>query len=137
GLQSFDGEILHSTQYKNGKKFKDKSVLVVGSGNSGMEISFDLANSAAKTSIVVRSPIHVIPRSMASMGLTLLKYLSLDWVDSLLIIMSKIVYGDLRKYGIERPKEGPFAMKDKYGKYPVIDVGTYRKIKTGEIQVGR
>ncbi|XP_073157823.1 probable indole-3-pyruvate monooxygenase YUCCA10 [Henckelia pumila] len=135
GLQSFNGKVLHSTQYKNGEKFEGKSVLVVGSGNSGMEISLDLANSAAKTSIVVRSPIHVLSRSMINMGLVLLKYLSLDWVDSLLVIMSKIVYGDLYKYGIQRPIEGPFAMKDKYGKYPVIDVGTYQKIKSQEIQV--
>ncbi|XP_073286964.1 probable indole-3-pyruvate monooxygenase YUCCA10 [Primulina huaijiensis] len=135
GLLSFTGEILHSTQYKTGEKFKDKSVLVVGSGNSGMEISLDLANYGADTSVVVRSPIHVLSRSMTSLGLVLLKYLSLDWVDSLLVLMSKIVYGDLCKYGIERPKEGPFAMKDKYGRYPVVDVGTYQKIKSRQIQV--
>ncbi|KZV32375.1 hypothetical protein F511_03658 [Dorcoceras hygrometricum] len=135
GLQSFDGEILHSTQYKNGKKFKDKSVLVVGSGNSGMEISFDLANSAAKTSIVVRSPIHILSRTITHVGLVLMKYLSLNKIDSILIMMSKLVYGDLSKFGIQRPKEGPFVMKDKYGKYPVIDLGTCRKIKQGEIQV--
>lgn len=135
GLQSFTGEILHSTQYKTGEKFKYKSVLVVGSGNSGMEISLDLANYGADTSVVVRSPIHVLSRSMIHLGLVLLKYTSLYWVDSLLVLMSKIVYGDLCKYGMERPKEGPFAMKDKYGKYPVVDVGTYQNIKSRHIQV--
>ncbi|XP_075498896.1 putative indole-3-pyruvate monooxygenase YUCCA10 [Primulina tabacum] len=135
GLRSFNGEVLHSTQYKNGKKFKDKSVLVVGSGNSGMEISLDLANSGATTSIVVRSPIHILSRTMTHVGLVLLKYLSLNRIDSILTVMSKLVYGDLSKFGIQRPKEGPFVMKNKYGKYPVIDVGTCRKIKQGEIQV--
>ncbi|XP_073156325.1 probable indole-3-pyruvate monooxygenase YUCCA10 [Henckelia pumila] len=136
GLQSFDGEILHSTQYKNGESFKDKSVLVVGSGNSGMEISLDLANYGAKTSIVVRSPIHILSKWMMRMvGPLMFKYLSLDWIDYMMVIMSKIVYGDLSKYGIQRPKEGPFATKIKYGKYPIIDVGTYRKIKSREIQV--
>lgn len=57
GLESFKGKVLHSTGYKNGKGFKDEHVLVVGSGNSGMEIALDLANFGAKPSIIVRSPV--------------------------------------------------------------------------------
>ncbi|KAL0389582.1 UNVERIFIED_CONTAM: putative indole-3-pyruvate monooxygenase YUCCA10 [Sesamum calycinum] len=107
GLESFGGEILHSTEYKNGEKFKGKRVLVVGSGNSGMEIALDLANSGAKTSIVVRSPIHILSRGMMDAAMKLLK-----------------------------PEEGPFTVKLKYGKFPVIDVvGTFNKIKSGEIEV--
>lgn len=57
GLDTFGGEALHSTRYRSGKEFNNKNVLVVGSGNSGMEIAFDLANHGAKTSILVRSPV--------------------------------------------------------------------------------
>lgn len=57
GLNTFLGEILHSTKFKNGKAYHGKRVLVVGSGNSGMEIALDLANHGAKTSIVIRSPV--------------------------------------------------------------------------------
>ena len=57
GLGSFNGKVIHSTGFKSGTKFKDEHVLVVGSGNSGMEIALDLANHGAKTSIVVRSPV--------------------------------------------------------------------------------
>ncbi|KAK4482217.1 hypothetical protein RD792_009359 [Penstemon davidsonii] len=136
GLDSFTGKVLHSTKYKNGEEFKDKNVLVVGSGNSGMEIALDLANYGANASILVRSPIHILSRTMTYMALVLLKYLAVNWVDSMVTIMSKVVFGDLTKYGIQRPKEeGPFTMKIKYGKYPVIDVGTLHKIKSGEIQV--
>ncbi|KAK1300176.1 putative indole-3-pyruvate monooxygenase YUCCA10 [Acorus calamus] len=42
---------------------------------------------------------------------------------------------DLSKYGIHRPKEGPFFLKVTTGRSPVIDVGTVSKIKSGEIQV--
>lgn len=65
----------------------------------------------------------------------LLKYLSLSTVEKLVVIVSKIVYGDLSKYGIPFPNEGPFTMKSKYGKFPIIDLGTVSKIKSGEIQV--
>lgn len=59
GLESFNGKVMHSTGYKNGREFKDEHVLVVGSGNSGMEISLDLANFGAKPSIIVRSPVII------------------------------------------------------------------------------
>ncbi|CAK7348235.1 unnamed protein product [Dovyalis caffra] len=135
GLNSFTGEVLHSTNFKNGKTYSDKNVLVVGSGNSGMEIALDLANHGARTSIVIRSPIHILSREMVYLGLNMLKYFSCGLVDKLMVLLSKLVYGDLTKYGINRPTEGPFFMKVAYGKYPVFDVGTFNKIKSGEIQV--
>ncbi|XP_047265239.1 probable indole-3-pyruvate monooxygenase YUCCA10 isoform X2 [Capsicum annuum] len=137
GLESFKGKAFHSTKYKNGDKFSGKNVLVVGCGNSGMEIALDLANYGANTSIIVRSPINLISREMAYLGLMLLKYkVAYTVVDNIMVMLSKIMYGDISKYyGVKRPEEGPFASKIKYGKYPVIDVGTYQKIKSGEIQV--
>jgi len=57
GLSSFPGKVIHSTRFSSGKEFKDEHVLVVGSGNSGMEIALDLVNHGAKTSILVRSPV--------------------------------------------------------------------------------
>ncbi|KAL9435759.1 hypothetical protein AB3S75_021930 [Citrus x aurantiifolia] len=141
GLSSFcssatgTGEVIHSTQYKNGKPYGGKNVLVVGSGNSGMEIALDLANHAAKTSLVIRSPVHVLSREMVYLGLVLLKYVPCGGVDTLMVMLSRLVYGDLSKYGIHKPREGPFFVKAAYGKYPVIDAGTCEKIKSGQIQV--
>jgi indole-3-pyruvate monooxygenase len=48
---------LHSNHYKSGSKYKSKDVLVVGCGNSGMEIAYDLLDHGARTSIVIRSPV--------------------------------------------------------------------------------
>ncbi|KAL4603156.1 hypothetical protein ACB092_10G104900 [Castanea dentata] len=56
GLNTFPGEVLHS-KLKSGKELNNKNVLVVGSGNSRMEIALDLANHGAKTSIIVQSPV--------------------------------------------------------------------------------
>ncbi|KAL5561571.1 hypothetical protein UlMin_031318 [Ulmus minor] len=122
-LDSFSGEALHSTRFRSGKEYANKNVLVVGSGNSGMEIALDLANYGAKTFIIVRSPVHFLSRGMVNLGIILLKHLPLSLVDSLLI------------YGIKRPKKGPFFMRVENGQFPVIDVGTCEKIKTGQIQV--
>lgn len=63
GLESFKGVVIHSSEYRTGSAFKGNDVLVVGSGNSGMEINFDLFEAGARTSVVVRSPVsrlHVL-----------------------------------------------------------------------------
>lgn len=60
GLESFEGEIVHASQYKSGSTYARKEVLVVGCGNSGMEISRDLSDFGAQTSILIRSPVRQI-----------------------------------------------------------------------------
>lgn len=72
---------------------------------------------------------------MVYLGLVLLRYVPCGGVDTLMVMLSRLVYGDLSKYGIHKPREGPFFMKAAYGKYPVIDAGTCEKIKSGQIQV--
>ncbi|PRQ40775.1 putative indole-3-pyruvate monooxygenase [Rosa chinensis] len=128
GLGSFKGEIIHSSEYGNGKKYRGKNVLVVGGGNSGMEIAYDLLNFSANVSIVVRTPIVFI-------GMVLLKYLPVKVVDAIVMFLIKWKFGNLSKYGVQIPKMGPFYLKEAKGRSPIIDVGTIEKIKSGEIQV--
>ncbi|GLU03428.1 hypothetical protein SLE2022_206300 [Rubroshorea leprosula] len=135
GLDTFRGHVFHSTLYKNGKGYSGKNVLVVGAGNSGMEVAMDLANHGAITSIVARSPVQVVSKRMIYLALVLLRYFPLGPVDSLMVMLSKLVYGDLTKYGLSRPKEGPLFIKVACGKYPIVDMGAISKIKSGEIQV--
>jgi indole-3-pyruvate monooxygenase len=59
GIESFPGEVTHSSTYKSGGSYAGQRVLVVGGGNSGMEIAYDLSSHGADTSIVVRSPVRV------------------------------------------------------------------------------
>ncbi|KAK9291360.1 hypothetical protein L1049_019306 [Liquidambar formosana] len=58
-LDNFEGDIIHSSEYKSGLAYQGKQVLVFGSANSGMEIAYDLSNFGAYASIVARSPIHL------------------------------------------------------------------------------
>lgn len=43
GLADFEGEVIHSAQYKRVSEFADRTVLVVGAGNSGVDIACDAA----------------------------------------------------------------------------------------------
>ncbi|WOL12093.1 putative indole-3-pyruvate monooxygenase YUCCA10 [Canna indica] len=135
GLVNFPGEVVHSSFFKSGRNYAGKNVLVVGSGNSGMEIAYDLSNHGAKTSIVIRSPLHVMNKELIYVGMVLLKYLPITLVDKFILLLAKFKYGNLSKYGIVRPRMGPFKNKVTTGRSAVIDVGTVGKIRTGEIKV--
>ncbi|XP_076897551.1 putative indole-3-pyruvate monooxygenase YUCCA8 [Bidens hawaiensis] len=91
GLSEFKGEVIHSTEYKSGTGYENKKVLVVGAGNSGMEIALDLSNHCAKTSIVVRSPVHIVSRWSLNSLFLLLDLLPLHLVDSLTMLISKVL----------------------------------------------
>ncbi|KAM3710502.1 hypothetical protein ACB098_01G035700 [Castanea mollissima] len=135
GLSSFPREILHSSHYKSGSRYTSKDVLVIGCGNSGMEIAYDLEDHGARTSIVIRSPFHVLTKELVHRGMSLLNYLPIYMEDTLISMLAKLKYGDLTKYGIYRPSRGPFANKNVTGRSPVMDVGTIGKIQNEEIKV--
>jgi putative flavoprotein involved in K+ transport len=60
GADSFKGELLHSSQYSSGEKFRDKRVAVIGAASSGHDVSVDLWESGAKVTMVQRSPTTVV-----------------------------------------------------------------------------
>ncbi|KAK6780441.1 hypothetical protein RDI58_022625 [Solanum bulbocastanum] len=55
-LKEFGGEVIHACDYKFGEKFRGKKV-VVGCGNSGMEVALDLCKHDAQTSMVYHSAV--------------------------------------------------------------------------------
>jgi Pyridine nucleotide-disulphide oxidoreductase len=54
-LRNFQGTVLHSSEYDDGAAWRDKRVLVIGTGNSGHDIAQDLYSSGAKVTLVQRS----------------------------------------------------------------------------------
>ncbi|KAI3469892.1 hypothetical protein Pfo_026555 [Paulownia fortunei] len=60
GLREFSGNVMHACDYKSGEAFRGKRVLVVGCGNSGMEVSLDLCHHHAVPSMVVRSSVSYL-----------------------------------------------------------------------------
>ncbi|WOK93815.1 indole-3-pyruvate monooxygenase YUCCA2-like [Canna indica] len=140
GMGEFKGPIVHTSSYGSGDVYRDKRVLVVGCGNSGMEVSLDLCNHNARPSIVVRDAVHILPREMlgrSTFGLSmwLLKWLPMPAVDRFLLLVARLMLGDTAKLGLNRPLLGPLELKSLTGKTPVLNVGTFAKIKSGKIKV--
>lgn len=177
GLQDFGGSVMHACDYKSGESYQGKRVLVVGCGNSGMEVSLDLCNHKAIPSMVVRNSVsedilssvpymlvfyhqiqlsesefnwlfsfcfipqvHVLPRevlgrSTFELAVLMMKWLPLWLVDKILLIIARLLLGNIEKYGLRRPSMGPLKLKNTQGKTPVLDIGALERIRSGEIRV--
>ena len=59
GSEKFQGRTIYASNYKSGKEFKGQNVLVVGCGNSGMQMSLDLSMNNATAFIVVRQNVSM------------------------------------------------------------------------------
>lgn len=59
---SFDGELLHTRDYKSATVFAGKRVLIVGAGNSGCDIAVDAVHHAASVDLSVRRGYHFVPK---------------------------------------------------------------------------
>lgn len=59
-LRHFRGQVLHSSQYDDGEAWRGKNALVIGSGNSGHDITQDLHSAGAKVTLVQRSSTMIV-----------------------------------------------------------------------------
>ena len=68
GKDSFEGDLVHASGYRNPEPYRDRDVLVVGSGNTGAEIAVDLVEGGARrVRLAVRTPPNIVRRQV---GLT-------------------------------------------------------------------
>ncbi|VAH98556.1 unnamed protein product [Triticum turgidum subsp. durum] len=79
--------------------------------------------------------IHVMTKELIQLGMTLAHRLPLNLVDNVIVMAANLIFGDLSRHGIRRPKMGPMTLKSKTGRSAVIDVGTVGLIKKGIIKV--
>ncbi|KAL5559252.1 hypothetical protein UlMin_035463 [Ulmus minor] len=140
GLDRFHGSVVHTSAYKSGSDFRNDKVLVVGCGNSGMEVSLDLCRYNAVPHMVARNTVHVLPReilgfSTFGIAMALHKWLPLKLVDKILLLAANFALGNTEQLGLRRPKTGPLELKNITGKTPVLDVGALSQIRSGKIKV--
>ena len=139
GMDSFDGTIIHSSQFKNGQEFAGKDVLVVGAGNSGCEQAICLYEHGARPALSVRSPVNVLPRDIFGFSVlqvgSLTRMLPSGIADKINAPLIKLMVGDITKIGFKKPVYGPLEQIEKLKKIPILDIGTIKLIKQGHIKV--
>ena len=140
GREEFTGELLHSSQYRNATPFRGKHVLVVGTGNTGVEIAAELlAAGAASVRVSMRTPPNILRRNIFGIPSTV--FARLNWrqpaavVDRGGFLLQRLLWGNLEPYGIGRPPYGIATELKVKGLGPVLDTGFIAGVKGGRIEV--
>jgi putative flavoprotein involved in K+ transport len=140
GRDTFSGELLHSSQYRNAEPFRGREVLVVGAGNSGAEIATDLAEGgAARTRLSVRTPPQIVRRATAGIPAQLIgmaiRKMPPDWVDPVSKALRRVAIPDLAQFGLPRPEHGVRTAFLATGTVPILDVGIVDAVRRGAVEV--
>ncbi|MEU1467364.1 NAD(P)/FAD-dependent oxidoreductase [Streptomyces sp. NPDC005761] len=137
GRDTFTGELLHASEYRNPAPYAGKDVLVVGVGNTGAEIAVDLMEGgASRVRLAVRTVPHIVRRSTAgwpaqATGI-LVRRLPVALVDRAGGLMARVAVPDLAEQGLPRPDTGLYS-RVKDGAIPVQDVGLIDAVKSGRV----
>ncbi|MFT3934044.1 MAG: NAD(P)-binding domain-containing protein [Chitinophagaceae bacterium] len=139
GIETFKGPVLHSFDYKTGKDFTGKKVLVIGFGNSACEIAIDLYEQGASPTLSVRSPVNVVPRDVLGIPVLelsiFLNRLSPKTADIISAPLVNLLVGNITSLGLRRKPYGPLEQIQREGNAPVLDIGTIAHIRKGHIKV--
>lgn len=139
GAERFQGQLLHAASYRNAEPFAGKSVLVVGAGNTGAEIALELAERGAKPTLAVRAAVNVVPRDFLGLPTQVtsirMSRAPIALGDNLGRLISRLVFGNLARFGLGRPEMGPLSAIKLRRRIPLIDIGTIAAIKDGRIAV--
>lgn len=130
----FDGEALHSSQYKTPEILKGKRVLIVGTGNSACDIACEAAWNASRTYLSSRTGAYIVPKYILGRPLDtfmspLASYLPL-WIQRRMFqLLMFLARGNQKQYGFPTPGY-------KFGsEHPTISSDLLGHVGHGRIQV--
>ncbi len=103
---SFAGETIHSHEYRDPRQLQGRRVVVVGMGNSAMDIAVDASYHAAATTLVARSGVHVVPKYILGRPLDAgvrPTRIPFPWMLAGMQLVLRATVGPMERYGLPRP----------------------------------
>jgi cation diffusion facilitator CzcD-associated flavoprotein CzcO len=130
---SFSGEIRHSFHYSDADEFRGRRVLVVGAGNSGVDIACDAARVADRAFLSVRRGYRFVPKYVfgtpadvfARQGPPIPAWLERRFFTFLL---DRVLVGDLTRYGLPRPDHPILAS------HPIMNTEVLHHLGHGDLE---
>ena len=138
GMAAFPGVVLHAGHFRNVREMAGQDVLVVGPGNSGVDLLGHLAGSnAGKLWLSARSGMNIAPPRLVGVPLhpvsLAARYLPLRWQDATARAIQRLAFGDLSRLGYPRSAVGAFTREAAEGVTVAVDNGFAHALKAGRI----
>jgi len=104
----FNGETLHSNFYRVPEPYIGKNVVILGIGNSGVDIAVDVSRVAKNTYLSTRSGAYIVPKYMLGRPLDhwggpLISRLPIQIQSGFMQILRFLTMGNQESYGIPTP----------------------------------
>jgi hypothetical protein len=104
---TFSGEVRHSITYRSSAELSGKRVLIVGAGNSGVDIACDAASNADSAAISMRRGYWIIPKHVFGKPVDVIgetgPHLPARLESRIFGRLLRLLEGDLRAAGLQRP----------------------------------
>jgi Flavin-binding monooxygenase-like len=128
----YEGELLHSHDFKSSAPFRGKRVLVIGGGNSACDIAVECSRVAARTCISMRRGYWFVPKFLMGMptdvlNLKMMRKLPRWLRQAAMKLTLRLVQGKNSDYGLPEPEHGPMEA------HPTINSELLYFIRHGEI----
>ena len=139
-MASFPGTLIHAGQFRSTEEMAGRDVLVVGPGNSGVDLLNHLAGSdAARLWLSARSGMNISPLRLAGIPLHPVsiagRRLPRRAQDANVRAIQRLAFGDLSRYGYPRSDLGAFTRITADGVTVAVDDGFVRALKTGRVMM--
>jgi cation diffusion facilitator CzcD-associated flavoprotein CzcO len=101
-----DGEVMHSHSFVDARGFAGKRVLVLGMGNSAMDIAVESSYQADRVYLAARRGAHVLPKYLLGRpadSLAIKPWLPFALRAAIFRTLLRLVQGPVEKYGLPKP----------------------------------
>ena len=128
----FKGEIRHSSTYRSPTEFEGRDVLIVGAGNSGVDIACDAARSARKAYLSLRRGYRFVPKHIFGVPTDVLINGMADPPRGVPITLDPTVMldrlnGDLTRLGLPKPDH------DALTSHPIMNTQVLHHLSHGDL----
>jgi Flavin-binding monooxygenase-like len=132
GQETFTGEVRHSSTFRYPDEFKGRRVLIVGAGNSGVDIACDAALNAETAFLSVRRGYRFIPKHVFGVPTDVFVNGGGELPNGVVVpedpteLIDALV-GDLTRYGLPKPDHAALAS------HPIMNDQVVHHLHHGDI----
>lgn len=132
GEDEFEGVVRHSVDFRDGLEFRGKRVLVVGAGNSGVDIACDAAQFADAAYLSVRRGYRFFPKHVAGIPTDALVNGYVDPPKGVVVssdpseLLDSLV-GDVTRFGLPAPDH------DALSSHPILNTQVLHHLGHGDL----